>query len=79
MLPGEHGMDARNARRRNDVDAADAGMRVRRVEEDSIDLASEVNIGDIAGPTRQKARILLTGDGLSDAELHGVCLAPSLA
>src|ERR1700730_14264845 len=42
ILSGEHGMDARNARRRSDIDATDAGMGMRRVEEDSIDLASEV-------------------------------------
>ncbi len=79
ILPSQHGMDVRSALGGSGVDAADAGMRVRRVEEDRVGLAGQIDVRNIAGPTGQKPRILLAGDGLSDAEPHDVCPLSSRA
>jgi hypothetical protein len=74
ILPGQHGMDAWSALSDGGIDRADAGMRVRCVEEDGVGLAGDIDVGDEAAPPGQKARILFARHRLSNAELHGCCL-----
>ena len=45
-------------------------MGVRRINQNGVRLAGEIDIGDIATAPHQEARIFLAGDGLSDAKAH---------
>ena len=50
------------------IDGTDSRLGVRRKDKDRVRLASQIDVRDIAPAAGQEARILLAGDGLSDAE-----------
>ena len=70
ILARQHGEDAGHPLRRGLVDGADPGVGVRRINEDGLRLAGEIDIRDIAAAPCQKARVLLACDGLSNTEAH---------
>ena len=66
---GEHAEHARRRLRLGDVDALDAGMRVRRQHRYAVAQAGQADVVDVAPWPVQEALILHPPYRLSDAEL----------
>jgi hypothetical protein len=72
VLASQNGKNARHLLRRILVEGADPRMSVRREDKDSLRLANEIDVRDVASQPRQKAAVFLARDRLSDTEAHPV-------
>jgi hypothetical protein len=76
VLAGENQQHAGGGLGLADVERANAGMRVRRAQENPARGARRFDIVDIAAAPAQQVRIFLAGDWLPDTELaHGLILS----
>src|SRR5262249_44110506 len=66
---GQHCDYARRGFRPRCVDALDAGVRVRRHDDDAVALLRQFEVIDIAAAAGDKSRIFYPGNGLTDTEL----------
>ena len=69
ILAGQYRQDARQCRRRRDVERADPGVGMRRAQNGRIGLVRARDIVEIAAIAREETPILDAPDRLADAEL----------